>query len=78
MEVKPIGVDDPGLCDMTRLGKTCNAEAVVSATLLVPGLPHASVTVKFCRLDWAAVVETEELDLRKAIARANPETNYED
>ena len=66
IEVKVISGDEPGWCDVAD----CQEEAVVIATVPLPG--GKTVHPRFCRTDWAEVVEAELLDMRKLKTNEGP------
>jgi hypothetical protein len=72
IKVRPIYGDHPGRCEVIHDNDRCDEEAAVIASIPVPGLTQTRVDVLFCRQDWAEVVESEELDLRKTIAAQYP------
>ena len=54
-EMRPIRGEDPGTCQaIDEDGRRCAAEAVVTATVRLPDT-GMTVEVRLCRLDWAAV-----------------------
>lgn len=65
IKVRPIRGEDPGLCDSHRDGKSCVEEAVVHATVPIPGLDGVTVNVRWCRLCWADFDEVQERGPRK-------------
>jgi len=67
IKVRPITGDEPGLCDAYRDGKPCVEEAVVHATVPIPGRGNVTVETRWCRRDWADVLEAEQLDLQRKL-----------
>lgn len=65
IKVRPIRGEDPGLCDSHRDGKSCVGDAVVHATVPIPGLDGVTVNVRWCRLCWADFDEVQERGPRK-------------
>lgn len=74
IKVTPLSGDNPGWCHMVRGGVPCTNEAAVTADVPIPGLDGVTIPVKWCRQDWAEVVEKEELDLRKTV-HGQPDAN---
>lgn len=80
-QVRPIMGDDPGICQVFhRDGRMCSNEAVVIATIPIPGM-EADTDVQFCRIDWADWVAAQEIDLRRireTSQRVEPEIDIDE